>query len=119
MEQPSKVMKRSLRQLAALAHDEELRRALLPLAAAFEEWRAGRLESADLVEVIHQFHDGQAREIWKRYTYDPDTGVAQAIASGVIDRDKVPSDVLEHLRNAIQHFAKDPRAPIRPGSTEE
>jgi len=36
MEPPTKAVKRALRELAAGAHEEELRRALLPIAAAFD-----------------------------------------------------------------------------------
>ena len=107
MDQPSKVVKRSLRQLAALANEEELRRALLPLAAEFDEWRAGRLESGELVGIIHRFHDGPAREIWKDYAYARDPALARAIATGVIERDKVPAEVLEFLGGAIECYARE------------
>jgi hypothetical protein len=46
MDQPAKSVKREMRRLAAAAHEEELRRALLPVAAAFEEWRAGQAVSS-------------------------------------------------------------------------
>jgi hypothetical protein len=107
MDQPSKAVKRHLRQLAALAHEEDLRRALLPLASAFDEWRAGRLQSGELADVIHRFHDGAAREIWKSYTYAHDSAVARAIATGVLERDKVPPEVLEFLGNTIEHYAME------------
>jgi len=61
-----KPIKRMLREQAARAHEEELRRALLPLAAAFDRWRAGELDSFALSDLIHEFHDGESREIWKR-----------------------------------------------------
>jgi len=108
-DQPSKVVKRSMRQLAALANEEELRRALPPLAAAFDEWRAGRLESGELVDIIHRFHDGPAREIWKDFAYARDSALARAIATGVIERDKVPADVLEFLGSAIEYYGQDSR----------
>ncbi len=100
-----------MRELAALAHEEELRQALIPLAEAFEQWRAGRVESGELVDAIHRFHNGAAREIWKRYAYDLDFGVARAIATGIIPRDKVPPDVLAHLSRMIEHFTPEPAAP--------
>jgi hypothetical protein len=92
-----------LRELAAAAHEEELRRALLPVAAAFEEWRSGQLGSGELTERIHEFHQGPARELYKRYNSGPlEFAVAQAIVAVVFERAAVPAEVLEHCRAAIE-----------------
>ncbi|MBV8169038.1 MAG: hypothetical protein JO021_19745, partial [Alphaproteobacteria bacterium] len=45
-----KRIKRMLRECAGKAHDEELRRALLPLADAFKRWERNELQSYDLKE---------------------------------------------------------------------
>jgi hypothetical protein len=106
MEPPTKTVKRALRQLAARAHEEELRRALLPIAAAFGQWQAGQLGSGELTEIIHAFHQGAARELWKKYNLGPlEFAVAQAILAGVIERDQVPPDVLLHCRGALEYLA--------------
>jgi hypothetical protein len=103
MNQPTKSVKRALRALAAAAHEEELRRALLPVAAAFEEWRAGRLGSGDLTVRIHEFHHGPARELYKTYNLGSlELAVAGAIVAGVLDRGAVPVEVLEHCMGAIE-----------------
>jgi len=103
MREPTKSVKHALRRLSAVAHEEELRRALLPVAAAFEEWRAGQLGSGELTERIHDFHQGPARELFKRYNSGPpEYAVAQAIVVGVLDRKAVPADVLNHCRRAIE-----------------
>ena len=108
MEQPTKAVRRSLRQLAAFAH-EELRRALLPIAAAFDQWRAGHLDSGELTETIHEFHQRHARELWKKYNSGPlEFAVAHAIVSGVIDKGTVPEDVIDYCRGAIELFATTP-----------
>lgn len=109
MEPPTKVVKRALRHLATLAHDEELRRALLPIAAAFGQWQAGQLGSGELTEIIHAFHQGPARELWKKYNSGPlEFAVAHAIVSGMIERDQVPPEVLEHCRGTIEHLTTAP-----------
>jgi hypothetical protein len=103
MREPTKSVKRALRSLSAVAHEEELRRALLPVATAFEEWRAGRLGSGELTERIHDFHEGPARELFKKYDSGPlEYAVAQAIVVGVLDRKAVPVEVLEHCKGAIE-----------------
>ena len=40
-----------LREAAMAAHEEELRRALVPLDAAFQRWRAGDVGSGELAEL--------------------------------------------------------------------
>jgi hypothetical protein len=107
MEPPTKAVKRALRQLAALAHEEELRRALLPVAAAFSEWQAGQLGSGELAEMIDEFHKGPARELYKRYNSGRlEFAVAHAIVTGMIERNTVPAEVIEHCRGAIEFLTE-------------
>ena len=88
-----------------------MRRALLPVAAAFEEWRAGQLGSGELTERIHDFHQGPARELFKRYySGSLEYAVAQAIVGGVLDRMTVPAEVLEHCKAAIELLEGAPRS---------
>ena len=105
MQEPSKRIKRLLREQAGLAHEEELRRALLPLAEAFDEWRAGRLGSGGLSEAIHAFHQGPAVDLFKRYNYGPlNLNVAYAILTGVLNEQDVPAELLEYLEPAMAFY---------------
>ena len=104
MEPPTKVMKGALRELAARAHEEDLRRTLLPVSAAFDRWSAEELASGALAQIIHEFHDGPARELYKLYNGDHRWAVAYAIANGILSPEAVPADVLEYCRPAIEHF---------------
>ena len=47
-----------LREQAGQAHEEELRRALVPVAEAFKRWEHGEHGSAELSDIIHRFHQG-------------------------------------------------------------
>lgn len=67
MTEQSKVIRRKLREFAGLAHEAELRQELGHLAAQFDEWRAGCLDSFELSDRIHEFHNGPSREIYNRY----------------------------------------------------
>jgi hypothetical protein len=103
-----KPVKRALRELATQAHEEELRRALLPLAEAFNRWRAGHLGSGELGDLIHEFHQGPARRIFKRYDApDLDLVIAHAIVEGLLDRTRIAPDVLEHMRRPLALFEED------------
>jgi hypothetical protein len=96
MNELTKPMKRVMRALVAKAHEEDLRRELLPLAEAFGKWRGGTTSSGELVERIHEFHQGAARDVYKRYEHgDLVFTLASAIARGLIRRDEVPADILE------------------------
>src|SRR2546425_883413 len=100
-----KRVKRLLRECAAAAHKEELRRALLPIAEAFKQWEQGGLGSGDLSELIHQFHQGPARELYVRYdTNQLEATVAYAIVRGVLDRKAVPPEVLDHVAGMIRFY---------------
>jgi len=100
-----KRIKRLLREYAASAHEEELRRALLPISEAFGRWERRELGSGDLSEIIHRFHQGPARDLWVRYnTPHLEMAVAFAITTGVLGRDTIPAELLEHLAEAMRFY---------------
>jgi len=114
MKDVPKRIKRLLHEAAGAAHEEELRRALLPVAEAFKRWEAGQLESGELSQIIHRFHQGPARELFLRYnTPYRDLAVAHAIITGVLDRSAIPVELLEHLAGAIA-FQESQRAAADP-----
>lgn len=100
-----KRIKRLLREYAATAHEEELRRALLPLSEAFGRWARRELGSGELSVIIHRFHQGPARELWVRYnTSHLEMPVAFAITTGVLARETIPAELLEHLAGALRFY---------------
>jgi hypothetical protein len=103
-----KRVKRLLREDASFAHEEELRRALLALAEAFKRWEHGDLDSGELSDLIHRFHQGPARELLLRYnTADLVAPVAYAIAADIVDRTAVPGELLERLTGMIEFYEKE------------
>src|SRR2546426_7423422 len=67
MAETRKRIKRLLREYAAVAHEEELRRALLPVAEAVKRWGREELDSGEVSEIIHKIHPGPARDLWGRH----------------------------------------------------
>ncbi len=115
-----KHLKRLLREHVALAHEEELRRALLPLADDFERWRRGEVSSGELSERIHEFHQGPAREIWKAYNYgSPALSVAYAIHSGILRREQVPAELLEILGPSLESLEQQEGSQVDEAPEEE
>ena len=101
-----KRIKRLLRDRAGRAHDEELRRALVPVAEAFKRWEHWELGSGELSDIIHRFHQGPARELFGRYNDTPylEMAVAYAITVGVLDRQTIPAELLDHLARALAFY---------------
>jgi hypothetical protein len=105
MADPSKRIKRLLREQAGQAHEEELRRALVPVAESFRRWERGELDSAELSDIIHHFHQGPARELFDRYNNRyRELAVAYAITVGVLDRQTIPAELLDHLARALAFY---------------
>lgn len=103
-----KRLKRLLREHAGEAHEEELRRALVPVAEAFKRWEHGELGSGDLSDIIHHFHQGPARELFVRYNTPPlEMAVAYAITIGVLDRQTIPAQLLDHLARALAFYESE------------
>jgi hypothetical protein len=103
-----KRIRRLLREQAALAYQEELRRALLPLAEAFRKWEQGQVTSGELSQLIHEYHQGPARDIFVRYDcLRFEMAVPQAIAEGLLDRTKVPQQFLDYFSSQIKFLEEE------------
>ena len=90
----TKKLKKELRRLACIAHEEELRRALAPLYAAFELWQARKMDSFELNEKIHAFHQGPSRDLFVFYTSGMlELMVARALVDG-LKSGKTPAELL-------------------------
>lgn len=98
MNRVSKKPSRLLREHRDRAWEAENRIALGALANKVDQWREGKLTTDELDHAVHKYHDGIGREIWKRYAMgEPELALARAILVGVIERDSLPPEVLEHI----------------------
>jgi len=105
MRKTSKNLKQLLPELARQAHEEELGRALAVLAESFDDWRSGRIDSRDLTGIIHKFHQRTAREIFMRYEMGDERAlVAAAVATGVLDRQRLPHELADDMQRLIAFF---------------
>jgi hypothetical protein len=105
MQDLPKGVKRSLRRLAGIAHEREVRVCLLRLAESFAQWQAGTLDTWELTERIHRFHNGEARRLFIFYEQGrPELTVANALVSGVLQETECPSDVRAAIGNAIEFY---------------
>lgn len=68
-----------------------------------ESWGSGELS-----EIIHRFHQGPGRDLWARYNAPHlEMVVAFAITTGVLARNTIPGELLEHLAGAIRFYEED------------
>ena len=88
MQEVPKRIKGLVREWARIACDRDLRKALGELHAQFALWERGEIDSFELNERVHRFHEDTSREIWKRYaTTHLEPAVASAVATGVLTRE--------------------------------
>ena len=101
----TKKQKKELRSLQALAWERELEQELANLEEQFRNWRSGTIGAFDLSDRIHQFHDHEARDLYKYYSYRNNIfAVPGAIAKGIISESEVSRQLLETISSNIQHF---------------
>jgi hypothetical protein len=104
---PKKLKRRSVRELAALAHERELARELGAVELEFSRWRRGEIDAHELREIIHAFHNGPSRRLYSLYNGDLlEMVVGAAIARGVLIEEEVSPEMLEVLRRHID-FARE------------
>ncbi|MEO8053424.1 MAG: hypothetical protein ABI833_23740 [Acidobacteriota bacterium] len=108
MEHLPKPVKNQLANLVRLAHEAALRQALSKLGDHSAQWQRGEIDSFQLADRIHEFHDGPNREIYKQFTY---TGIANlpmlaafGIAKGLINATTVPKEVLPYIETCLSFY---------------
>jgi hypothetical protein len=94
-----KAIKRAMRSLIGIAYETELKRALEELYGSFQEWKLGEIDSIELSDRIHNFHNGPNRDIYVRYASKLDLRflVRQALKEGTLKKVDVPKEVWPYL----------------------
>lgn len=104
-----KSIKKTMRSLVGLAHEAELGKALEDLFGDFQAWKSGAIDSFELSDRIHKFHDGPNREIYLRYAsrFDLRFLVHYALKEGLLQKAAVPNELRPYLEayfTAIDSF---------------
>jgi hypothetical protein len=92
-------IKKAMRSLVGIAHETELKKALEELYGSFQEWKSGDIDSIELSDEIHNFHNGPNRDIYVRYASKLDLRflVRQALKEGTLQKAAVPKEVWPYL----------------------
>jgi hypothetical protein len=74
----------------------------------FDRWERNEIGSFELNQLVHRFHDGAAREIWKQYsTSHLEPAVASAIVAGVLRKEELPEELVRHVVGLIEFYSSD------------
>jgi AAA+ ATPase superfamily predicted ATPase len=107
-QEASKRINRQVREWARIAHERDLRNALGELLAHFKRWDLGEIDAFELNERVHRFHQDTSREIWKRYaTTHLEPAVASAVATGVLRKEELTPELLQHIAGLIEFYERD------------
>ena len=94
--QYAKPIRKKLRELAGLAYEHELSKALERLDSHFAQWRRQEIDCFELNDRIHSFHQKTSRELWETYsTMEDDFLVCRAVKLGFLSKEDVPEKVAE------------------------
>ena len=102
----TKAERKTLRELSGLTYEAEAHLMLEELDAEFQSWRAGELESSELLRAIHEFHQEQSRELWSRYQAlkEPEI-VARGVVYGFL-KEPVPEELRAKLAPLVEFFER-------------
>jgi hypothetical protein len=103
-----KSIKKALRSVCDVAHEAELRRALDNLSQDFDRWKEAEIDSFELADRIHKFHNGANRGIFLRYARGLDLRllVSRAIHEGLIPKDSVPKEIFRYLEKSLSFLGR-------------
>jgi len=101
----TKLNRRRLRELSAVAHVRELSAELAKVEEDFARWRRGEIDPFELSDRIHRFHDGASRDVYVIYRDSrPYQAVARAVAYRILEQAEIPSDLLPSLETLIGFY---------------
>ena len=103
----SKQERALLRNLAGEAYEQELEEALTDLYDKFSVWGGKGMSAFDLSELIHEFHDGVSRTLYKTYVLgSPEMSVALGITRQLIDPDQLGEKLLMTISPIVESIEK-------------
>jgi hypothetical protein len=104
----TKRQRKLFRELAAKAHERDVRRHLEKLHAEFERWREGEIETWDLTDAIHRFHNGPDRKLFGMYNTRGMAHiiVARAVAAGLLNEEEVAAEIREIVASDLEFFQR-------------
>jgi Ca2+-binding EF-hand superfamily protein len=108
MQEYPKRIKKLIREYGDKAYEAELSQELKKLFYRFDEWNNGKISSSELSEIIYKFTKGPAKKIYNKYDNTLlDMAVAHAIRTGVLKKEEVPLELMDHLAPILQFYEEE------------
>jgi isopropylmalate/homocitrate/citramalate synthase len=98
--------KKHLKELADRAHEKELTLELNRLYDKFQKWKSNEITPWDLNEILRQYHNDTANELFQTYVLvsDPREAVAKAIVNDILNIAEVNADCRPLLEGIIAFY---------------
>jgi len=93
----NKNLKRRIRELCGIAYEREMRRHLDALLNQFIEYGKGKITPWEMVDVIHKFHNEDARKLYIFYQKPNEYVIAYAVSEKLIDLSDVPAQLQDEI----------------------
>jgi hypothetical protein len=91
-----------MRELSNRAYERELQLEMKKLAEQFKLWQDNQIDVWDLEQAVHKFHNGAARELYKRYTMlKPDEVLPYALFKNIITYEELPIEIVEEMKMIV------------------
>jgi hypothetical protein len=104
----SKKDKKLLRSLINLAYERELKFELDKLELNFIKCKNNEIDVFELDNIIHKYHNGTSRNLYKKYNDDfsglIDMTVAYSLKSGFLKREEIDESLIERIDDIIKTF---------------
>lgn len=66
------------------------------------------MSSDTINDMIHEFDQGPHRDLYLRYSSKVlESNIAHAIVKGILNKEKVPQELLDHLARLIKYYEED------------
>lgn len=109
-----KSVKKEILRLNGIVYEREMNRETAKLLEHFREWESGKLDVFQLNDLIHEYHNGPSRELYKQYVMGQncaDFSVACGIRDGLLKPDEVSPDTMAALQTLIRWKTDVPEDP--------
>ncbi|MBZ0266484.1 hypothetical protein K8I28_17635 [bacterium] len=96
-----KSIKKEFTRLMWLANDRETEVELNKLEEQFRLWRDGKIPPGILSDLIHAWHEGPNRELWKKYSLAGSKVHSWLVANAFLDGVLNDKDISENVRESF------------------
>ena len=105
----SKKEKKLLRNLINLAYERELSSELNKLELSFTKYNNKEINAFDLDNIIHKYHNGISKDLYKKYSFNFSDGmpymiVASSVKTGLLKKEEVDKNLIGRINEIIKTF---------------